>query len=450
MKMTDSMLDIDALKAHQPLLWVNPEYRPSKETLGSLPLRYSDISDAETRLSRFAPLLAHCFAELEASNGIIESELIVAPYLQQQLMAAIPADRQGKLWIKADHSLPVAGSVKARGGIYEVLVIAETIACKAGLMTEDDNSLALASENAKQLFAQHTVTVGSTGNLGLSIGVMAAALGFKAVVHMSADAKSWKKTRLRDRGVTVIEHEGDYASAVAAGREAAENDAAIHFIDDENSLPLFLGYSVAALRLKDQLEQANILVDQEHPLFVYIPCGVGGAPGGITFGLKHVFGDNVHCFFAEPTDSPCMMVYLAYGNHDDSGEPLSVYDIGLNNKTEADGLAVAAASKLVGDTIKELVSGIFTVPDQDLFSYLYVLNKSENIKVEPSSTAAFAGPEFLLNSEAGKDYITGNGLERVLSNATHLLWTTGGAFVPASEYQCFYEKGRDLVGGSVY
>ena len=433
------------LLSHQPVLWLNTAKTTAGLALPKLSFTEADVLDAEQRLARFAPLLAFCFKELETSKGIIESELLEVPALQQQLMAQIPASRQGKLWIKADHSLPVAGSVKARGGIYEVLVIAETIALAEGLI-DDADLMVLVSDNAKQLFAQHTVTVGSTGNLGLSIGIMAAALGFKAVVHMSADAKDWKKQRLRNRGVTVIEHEGDYASAVAAGRKAADHDTAMHFIDDENSLPLFLGYSVAALRLKQQLEDARITVDKDHPLFVYIPCGVGGAPGGITFGLKQVFGDNVHCFYAEPTDSPCMLVYLEAGSHADSGEPVSVYDLGLKNHTEADGLAVAAASQLVGDTVKELVSGIFTVPDNDLFRYLYLLNTTESINVEPSAAAAFAGPGFLLKTYVGEGYLADNQLNDKLGNANHILWTTGGAFVPEEEYQQFLLKGRQLTG----
>jgi len=432
----------DSLVQREPVLWLNESWGPLKESaLSADPQAVSlrDVGEAEQRLSRFAGLLQKLFPELQPTGGIIESPLVAVESLQRAILGAGP--QVGRWYIKCDHALPVAGSVKARGGIYEVLAHAEELGRRRGLLdAQDDDLSVLSSPRALKLFAQHRVAVGSTGNLGLSIGVMAAALGFQATVHMSAEAKGWKKARLRARGVEVIEHTGDFTAAVAAGREQAQSDPNTYFVDDEKSSRLFLGYAVAALRLRKQLSERGITVDDTHPLFVYLPCGVGGAPGGITFGLRHMFGDHVHCFFAEPVASACMLVRLAHTDN----YAVSVTDVGLDNRTEADGLAVARASEFVAAQIRSLVSGVFTVRDDTLFEDLYLLEQTERLWIEPSAAAGFRGPHWILRSPPGRQYQTRHGLSEHMDRATHILWTTGGAFVPEAEYQRFHDRGRTL------
>lgn len=258
---------------------------------------------------------------------------------------------------------------------------------------------------------------------------------------MSSDAKQWKKERLRKAGVTVIEHTGDYEVAVAAGRKEAESDKLTYFVDDEQSISLFAGYGVSAFRLKRQLDEIGLAVDESSPLFVYLPCGVGGAPAGIAFGLHLVFGEHVHCFFGEPLSSPCFLAKMLFPEK----PSISVYDLGLDNRTDADGLAVPCASNLAIEAVHDLVSGVYTVGDESLYHYLCKLYKLEGLKIEPSAAAGFAGPTLLLDSDQGKAYLRQHDLAHTLHNANHIIWTTGGRYVPELEFQKFLKHGHGCL-----
>lgn len=148
-----------------------------------------DIQDAEARLSRFAPFIKACFPETEATDGIIESPLQEIPAMQEALREYGPSKLPGKLLLKMDSHLAAAGSIKARGGIYEVLKHAEELALATGKLKITDDYTILTTPEWKDFFGQYTVQVGSTGNLGLSIGISSAAVGFRVKVHMSANAK---------------------------------------------------------------------------------------------------------------------------------------------------------------------------------------------------------------------------------------------------------------------
>lgn len=411
--------------------WFNPNVTPLEEGLPYVGLDAEDIDAASQRLNRFAPYIMKAFPETAGNNGIIESPVVDIPNMKGCLETQYKTPISGRLMLKKDSHLPISGSIKARGGIYEVLTHAEKLAMEAGLLSEGDDYSKLFSEEFRQFFQQYSIAVGSTGNLGMSIGIMSAKLGFSVSVHMSADARQWKKDKLRSHGVNVVEYEQDYGVAVEQGRKEAEQDPNCFFIDDENSQTLFLGYSVAGERLKQQFEELGIAVDEHHPLFVYLPCGVGGGPGGVAFGLKMAFGDNVHCIFAEPTHSPCMLLGVHTGLHDQ----ISVQDLGIDNVTAADGLAVGRASGFVGRSMERLLDGYYTISDERMYHHLGELSDLENIRLEPSAFAGMVGAVHVSNN---KEYLARMNISKEkLSGATHLVWATGGGMVPEAEMAAY-------------
>lgn len=433
---------VRSLAAGESTFWLRSDLDPSADVLQNMAANYEAgvehqagvdpivMNRAAQRFERFAPWFAETFPETAAAEGIIESALVPADAAQADLNERLGVELPGRLWLKRDDTLPVSGSIKARGGFHEVLEYAEVVAAGHGLNPNDPATYS--AEEFRALAGTHRIVVGSTGNLGLSIGILSAALGFAASVHMSADARGWKKELLRSHGVDVIEHSGDFVEAVSAGRASAEGPPRTHFVDDEDSRSLFAGYSVAALRLRDQFEAAQVTVDAEHPLVVYLPCGIGGGPGGLTYGLKSVFGDDVHCIFVEPSQAPAMFLGVRTGLHSE----ICVQDIGLSGATAADGLAVARPSRFIGPVISPLISGFATVSDEVIKAGVGVLHQTEGLDVEPSATAGLTVPwRTIGHLGEGPRY----------ADATHLVWVTGGAMVPSEESEHYVAEGLNLL-----
>ena len=168
----------------EEVFWENPLIEATKTGLTKVTVTAADVKDASERLKRFAPYIQLVFPETKESKGILESPLTTIPNMKKSLEQNYGIKIPGELLLKQDNAMPISGSIKSRGGIYEVLEHAEALALQHGLLTTEDDYAKMAEPEFKNLFAKHKIAVGSTGNLGLSIGIMSAKLGFNVTVNV--------------------------------------------------------------------------------------------------------------------------------------------------------------------------------------------------------------------------------------------------------------------------
>ena len=173
------------------------------------------------------------------------------------------------------------------------------------------------------------------------------------------------------------------------------------------------------------------------------------APSGICYGLKHVFGDNVTVFFAEPTHAPCVLLALGEATKKLNGNTMTTCaDLNIDVVTEADGLACGAASPLCVSMVSELCDGIYTVNDDSLFINLIQLVEleGEDSFIEPSCCAALEGPIHLVRlAKNGKTEEVKELCKDLLHNTVHVIWATGGSLVPQEEREMYLQRGKDIL-----
>ena len=124
---------------------------------------------------------------------------------------------------------------------------------------------------------------------------------------------------------------------------------------------------------------------------------------------------------------------------------ISVQDVGIDNRTEADGLAVGRASKLVSEKMNAMLSGSYTIEDDRLFSLLKAMAEKEHYYLEPSALAGAYGPVQLFKTIEGKKYLEKHHVTENMSQATHIIWATGGSMVPQDIMQEYVMKQNNRI-----
>ncbi len=144
------------------VIWINENLEKTADALAKIDITMADIDDAEARLARFAPFIKKVFPETEPTNGLIESPLTEIPKMQKQLEQEYHTTIPGRLFLKQDSHLAISGSVKARGGIYEVLKHAEDLALEHGMVKLTDDYSIFASPAFKEFFGKFRLVLQAT------------------------------------------------------------------------------------------------------------------------------------------------------------------------------------------------------------------------------------------------------------------------------------------------
>jgi D-serine dehydratase len=114
-----------------------------------LEIKKEDVIDAKERFKRFEPFIKKAF---ELESGTIESKIDEINNYKTWYESEIGEKIDGKILLKRDDLLPIAGSIKGRGGVYEVLKIAETLAVNEGILSLDDDYALMMRPEFKDFF----------------------------------------------------------------------------------------------------------------------------------------------------------------------------------------------------------------------------------------------------------------------------------------------------------
>lgn len=212
------------------------------------------------------------------------------------------------------------------------------------------------------------VVTHSSGNFAQAVSLSAKSIDIPAYIVMPSSAPQVKKDAVKGYGGQITECPPTLAEREKAAQKIMDETGAT-FVHPSDDLDVIHGQGTAALELLEEHPDLELVVT---------PVGGGGLIAGTALAVHH-FGNNCKSIGAEPFEA------------DDAYRSLKSGKIELNETTNtiADGLRTQ-----LGDhnfpIIKELVSEIIRVEEDEIIQALKLIWERMKIVVEPSSATALA------------------------------------------------------------
>jgi threonine dehydratase len=226
------------------------------------------------------------------------------------------------------------------------------------------NAILKLSEEQKQM----GVITHSSGNFGQAVALSSKMLGVKSYIVMPSNAPEVKKQAVKQYGGIIIESEPTLkARELVSNQVQLETNAT--FLHPSNNLDVILGNATATLELLEQHSDLD---------YIFTPVGGGGLIAGASMAA-HYFGNSCKTIGGEPYEADDAFRSLRSGK----------IETNLSANTIADGLRTHLGDKNF-PIIKELVSEIIRVEEDEIVSAMKLIWERLKIVIEPSSAVPFA------------------------------------------------------------
>ncbi|SDS01276.1 threonine dehydratase [Pseudomonas asplenii] len=238
---------------------------------------------------------------------------------------------------------------------------------------------------------QRGVVAYSSGNHAQGIALAARELGIPAVIVMPSDAPATKKAATIGYGATVVEYNRHTEDRLAIARQL-QQEHDYTFIPPFDHPDVIAGQGTAALELFEEVGQLDVLL---------VPVGGGGLIAGTAL-IASSLAPDCQIIGVEPEAGNDAQRSLRTGSLVTIPTPITI----------ADGAQSQSLGKLTFPIIRERVSDIVTVTDDELLGAMAFLAERMNLVVEPTgclaAAAAFKMREQLRGKQVGVILSGGN------------------------------------------